>query len=454
MKKLSWLLVMFLGIFPCLNAQEPVLEEYIKLGLEKNLALQQKQADYEISLKALQSAGGLFYPNLGIDARYTVARGGRMIDFPVGDLLNPVYSTLNQLLQANQFPQVENQEFPFYRPTEQETKLTLVQPVFNPSILYNYQINKVKTHVAEIDVEIYKRELILQIKTAYYNYLKTVHLLDLVDETINLLEENLRVSKSLFENDKVTSDVVYLSDAQLKQAWVSRAEAEKSNQTARAYFNFLLNRPLNDEIQVPDSSNMSDLPIPVDVDNYINLGIGSREEIMQLGNYLDMNEKYLKLKRSSNYPNLFVALNYGFQGEEYSFTANDDFMLASVVLQWNLFQGFKNQADIQQAKITQNQLELKQQEVQHQVELQVINTFYELKAAAKTVEASQAQVEASNKAFKIVREKYRNGQASLIEFTDARTQMTTSRQNLIIASFDYRIREADFERVTASATLQ
>ena len=86
------------------------MEEYIKLGLEKNLALQQKQADYEISLKALQSAGGLFYPNLGIDARYTVARGGRMIDFPVGDLLNPVYSTLNQLLQANQFPQVENQE--------------------------------------------------------------------------------------------------------------------------------------------------------------------------------------------------------------------------------------------------------------------------------------------------------------------------------------------------------
>ena len=454
MKKYNWLLIIFFGIFSNLSAQEPILEEYLKLGLESNLALQQKQADYEISMKALQSAGGLFYPSLGIDARYTVARGGRMIDFPIGDLLNPVYSTLNQLLQVNQFSQVENQEFAFYRPTEQETKLTLVQPVFNPTILYNYQINKQKTHIAGTDVEIYKRELILQIKTAYYNYLKTVHLLDLVDETINLLEENLRVSESLFENDKVTSDVVYISDAQLKQAYVSQAEAEKSNRTAQAYFNFLLNRPLGDEIQVPDDKNMSDLPVPDDIDNYISLGIGSREEIIQLGNYMDMNEKYMKLKRSSNYPNFFVAVNYGFQGEEYSFTSNDDFMLASVVLQWNLFQGLKNRADVQQAKITQSQLELKQQEVQNQVELQVINAFYELQAAAKTIEASRAQVEASNKAFKIVKEKYRNGQASLIEYTDARVQMTTSRQNLIIASFDYRIREADFERVTASATLQ
>jgi len=448
------ILIVFLGLFSDIGAQESLLEEYIILGLENNLALQQKQADYEISLKALKSAGGLFFPNLGVDARYTVAKGGRIIEFSVGDMLNPVYSTLNQLLQANQFPQIENEEFPFYRPTEHETKLTLVQPVFNPKIIYNYQIEKEKVNAVRTDVDIYKRELILEIKTAYYNYLKTIYLQQLIDETLDLLEENLRVSKSLFENDKVTSDVVYRSEAELEKVLVNQAEVEKSYQTARAYFNFLLNKPLEEEIQIPEYKSISELTLSTDIDQQLISGIDSREELSQLRTYQSMNEKYLKLARSSNFPNLFIAMNYGFQGEEYSFTADDDFMLASVVLQWNLFQGFKNRADVQQAKIASHQLELKQLEIQKQIELQIINAYYDLQAAAKAIDASRAQVEASEKAFRVVNEKFRNGQAQLIEYTDARTTMSTSQQNLIIAWFDYKIVEAGFERATASNILQ
>ncbi len=455
MKKVKFIVILvFLGVHIGIRSQEPQLENYIQQGLANNLALQQKQADYEISLQALRLASGLFYPTLGIDARYTIARGGRIIDFPVGDLLNPVYSTLNQLLQTNQFPQLENEEFPFYRPKEQETKLTLVQPVFNPKIIYNYQIEREKVNSVRTDVNIYKRELILEIKTAYYNYLKTVYLLKLVDETLDLLEENLRVSKSLFENDKVTSDVVFRSQAEREKILVKSAEAERANQIARAYFNFLLNKSLDEEIQIPEYKGISELPMATDIDQQIAIGIESREEISQLDIYQAISQKYLSLARSSNYPSIFFVADYGIQGEEYSFTANDDFMLASVVLQWNLFEGFKNRASVQQAKITSHQLEMKQLEVKKQIELQIINAYYDLQAAVKSINASQAQLESSEKAFKVINEKYRNGQSQLIEYIDARTNMTTSRQNLIIVYFDYRIKQAEYERATASTTLQ
>ncbi len=446
--------IICLGFFSGIRGQESWLEDYIQYGLENNLALRQKQANFDKSLQALKSASALFYPNLSIDARYTVARGGRIIDFPVGDLLNPVYSSLNQLLQTDQFPQLENEEFPFYRPQEHETKLTLVQPVFNPKIIYNYQVERGMTNAAKTDIDIYKRELILEIKTAYYNYLKTVYLQQLVDESLVLLEENLRVSKSLFENDKVTSDVVYRSEAELQKVLQEKAEAEKANQTAKAYFNFLLNKSLDEEIQVQEYEINTELTQITSLDNQISYGIDMREELLQLETYQQISKNYLKLARSSNYPNIFLAVNYGFQGEEYIFTAEDDFMLASVVLQWNLFQGFKNRADVQQAKIASHQLELKQLEAQKQIELQIISAYYEMLSAAKAIEASRAQVEASEKAFMIVNEKYRNGQVQLIEFNDAETALSSSKQNLIIAYFDYKIKEADFERATASISLQ
>jgi outer membrane protein TolC len=455
MKKVkSIVLFGLLGLFVDTLAQESFLDTYISEGLQNNLSLQQVQADYEKSVQALHSARGLFYPNLSIDARYTVARGGRIIEFPVGDLLNPVYSTLNQLTQSDQFPQLQNEAFPFYRPNEQETKINLLQPVYNPKILYNYQIEKEKCNIARTDVTIYKRELIREIKTAYYNYLKTVYIQQLIGETMDLLKENLRVSKSLFDNDMVTNDVVYRSEAELQKIIQNQAEAEKASQTAKAYFNFLLNKPLDQDIQFPEYKSISELSLTLEIGQEMLTGVNSREEIKQLETYGNINEEYLKLVQSSNFPSVFVAVNYGFQGEEYSFTRNDDFMLASIVLQWNLFSGFKNRADVQQAKIAKDQLDLKQLEVQKQIELQIINAYYDIQAAAKAVDASRAQAEASEKAFKVVEEKYRQGQAPLIEYIDAQTTMSNSKQSLIIAYFDFKIREADYERATASGSLQ
>mgnify|MGYP003410888394 CR=1 FL=1 len=60
-----------------------ILDNYIRQGLEDNLALQQKELDLEKSLQALKQANGLFYPSVGIEAQYFLAEGGRSIDLPL-----------------------------------------------------------------------------------------------------------------------------------------------------------------------------------------------------------------------------------------------------------------------------------------------------------------------------------------------------------------------------------
>jgi outer membrane protein len=454
MKKHRIITFGFLAVI-CLhiNAQEQIVENYIHEGIQSNLALQQIQADYAKSIQSLRSARGLFYPDLSLNARYTVARGGRTIEFPVGDMLNPVYATLNELQDNIVFPNLENQEFEFYRPNEHETKLSLTQPVYSPKVIYNYQIKKQQTHIETANLSIYKRELIKEIKSAYYGYLMTVYLLKLVDETTGLLKENLRVSKSLYENDKVTQDVVYRSEAELQNVYLVKASAEKEHQAARSYFNFLLNKSLNSEIKIPEGEEIPEIHLTGDIDQKISGGLSAREEINKLQSYSAINEKFTKLARSANYPNLFLAIDYGFQGEEYSFSDKDDFLLASVVLRWNLFQGLKNRADIQHAKIACEQINLRQQELEKQIELQIINAYYNLNAAREAINVASIQVTAAEKAYQVIEEKYRIGQARLIEYTDARTAMTRSKQNLIIAVFEYKTKEAELERVTADRQL-
>ncbi len=444
MKKKTIIYLSFLILMNHLQAQNNVLEEYIQEGLQSNLTLKQKQSSYEKSIQVLKEAKGMFFPNISLNARYSVADGGRLIEFPVGDMLNPVYSTLNQLTSSDQFPQIENEVIPFLRPTEQETKLHLVQPLFNPQIYYNSKIKSELTNVEKADVESYKRKLVAEIKTAFYNYLKTIQVLELTDKTGELLKENIRVNERLFANDKITIDNVYRSKAELSKLDQNIAEAVKYNKSAKAYFNFLLNKPLESEIEILDEMKLT--PLEIELQYSQENAINNREELDMIKSYEQANDYNLKMNKFNKAPNLTAVVDYGFQGEEYRFTSDDDYVMASFVLSWDLFKGFQNRAKIQQATIDKQIIEMQYIEAENRVKLQVLDLYYAVEAVEKAITAAQQEKLSATKSFEIINKKYNEGQASLIQFIDARTTMTNAEYNMIIATYDYKIKYAEFER--------
>ena len=450
MKSFSILLVFF-GLSFNAAGQDPALKEYINIGLESNLALKQKRSSYEKSLEALNQARAYYLPAINLNARYTIANGGRTIDFPVGDMLNPVYSTLNHLTGTDAFPQIENQTFQFYRPHEQETKLELIQPLLNPAIGYNYKINKELLKASNADLNAFKRQLVGDIKSAYYSYQKTIRLQGLVKETRTLLEENIRVNKSLYRNDKVTIDVVYRSEAELSKLEQNEAIVIKNMKMAISWLNFLINQPFDTEIKT--AANVDLLTDLISLENAEELAFGNREELDQMDYYMKAGEYKLKLNVANGYPTIFAAVNYGIQGANYSFTKDDDFFLGSLVLRWNIFRGLENKSKIKQAKIELDQINTRKSEISDQIRLEVTEAYYNLEAAAKYVQAVQKETESSTKAFNVVSKKYGEGMVSLVEFIDSRTTMTTAMANSIIARFEYKIMEAEFERVIGTYIL-
>ena len=120
-------------------------------------------------------------PRVNIEARYSRAGGGRLIEIPVGDLMNPVYQTLNDLLetvgQPALFPtDLPNDYIPFLREEEHDTKIRIVQPLFQPQIVHNYKMKKELKNIEADAKRGFARQLVNDIKTAYYNYLKTLQI--------------------------------------------------------------------------------------------------------------------------------------------------------------------------------------------------------------------------------------------------------------------------------------
>ena len=75
-------------------AQTNSLDKYIHAGQENNLVLQRKNVDVKKAWYSLKNAESLFLPTVSFQGSYQTGAGGRSISLPVGELINPVYTTL------------------------------------------------------------------------------------------------------------------------------------------------------------------------------------------------------------------------------------------------------------------------------------------------------------------------------------------------------------------------
>jgi len=438
-----------LCIATSLMAQEDILEKYVQQGLINNLALKQKQFSFEQSMAALKQARGLFLPTVNIEARYSRSGGGRVIDIPIGDLMNPVYGSLNQLIGLPVFPtDLPNERIPFLREKEHDTKIRVIQPLFQAPIYYNYKIQSNLKQIESAAVEIFKQQLTEDIQTAYFNYLKAYHVVDLFQKTLSLVNENLRVSEKLFQNGQATEDIVFRARAERSAVEQNLLDAGKNKKIAAAYFNFLLNQPLETPIVIIDDA-WQPRESQFTLEEAQTKALANRLEFRQLGSAIGAADNTVKLNTGSFLPGISGVFDYGFQGEAYKFTEKDDYWMASLVLQWNLFHGFQDKSKITSARLERNKLTAQLDELTNQIKLQVQEAFDNLTVARQAIVSANERLASARNSFRIVTRKYEQGMAPQIEYLDARTTYTNAEVNYIISKFDYFIKCAQFERVVS-----
>ncbi|MBC7922774.1 MAG: TolC family protein [Ferruginibacter sp.] len=443
------------GVFaqPAAGPSSSVLEGYVRQGLSGNLALKQPRFAFEKSLLALKEAQGLFLPSAYLDFQYTAAKGGRTIEFPIGDLLNPVYRTLNQMAGSENFPTLKNESIQFLPNDFHTTRVVATQPLLNAEIYFNRKIKRELITFQQAEVKAYQRELVKQLKVAYYQYLRAGKAVEVYQSAMQLVRENLRLNEKLVKNQVALSANVARSRAERSKLEAQLLEAENNQRLAAYFFNSLLNQPFD----TPITADTTLLTAPVESGATIALGdegyATRREEITKLKSALRVNEYQVRMNKAYLLPTIGHSVEAGYQGFGFKYDGTQDYFLYGISLRWNLFRGLQNQFKVRQSLLDRQSLEAQQDAAEQQIQLQVQSAQYSLNTAARTLQSTRDALVDSEEFFRVTNRRYQEGQSLLIEFLDARNQLTNAQISRVLAQFQVLIRAAELEQATAAYAL-
>ncbi len=427
------------------NAQsEDPLEQYIKIGLENNEKLIQERLEVELQEARLQEAKGNYLPDVSFDASYIRADGGRIIQVPAGDLVNPAYEGLNQLFGAEVYPtNIQNTEEQFLPDNFHETKIRIIQPILNAKTHFNRKIQQSLVEAKRARKNAYQNELVKQIKTAYYNHASAVQQLEILNSTTTVLQELLRFNQSLFENQKVTREVVLQSEADISNLESRIASAEKQLAVSLIYFNYLIGRNLNDSIRLNNSESPENKLLSTS--ELTAKALNNRFELRELDASLESLKQNTRLSKSYLIPEINVIGDVGYQGFGYEFNDTQDFWFLRFGLSWPIFQGNKNRSKVQQATLQQRQLQSRQKETEDLISLEVTEAKLSLDEAYKIARAKQMERQQAEESFKIIRKQYEQNQTTQLNLIEARNKMTVTQIQEVIARNNVKIAHAHLE---------
>ncbi|HET6254307.1 MAG TPA: TolC family protein [Puia sp.] len=436
-----------------------ILDGYLNLALDSNLALHQRNFDLQKAQLDLRRAKSLFFPQATASSEYTLANGGRSIGIPIGNLLNNVYSTLNQLTASNKFPQVANQSVQFLPNNFQDTKMEVSMPILNTDLQHNREVSAERINGSRADRDIYSRDLIRSIRQAYYQYLQAGKAAEIYNNALQLAQENKRVSEKFVANQMATREIVLRAQAQVSETQSSLIEARNNMRNAAAWFNFLLNRPLDypittdaelmgasaDASLMGASDPLSTVHPPADP-----LSSERREEFTRLTSYQRILESNLKWDRAYLIPKLNAFYDAGFQGYGIHFNSSQFYQLAGVQLFWPLFKANDNKYKIRQAIIDIQSVHEQYQQLTDQVNLEQVTAVNNYNSALEALPALTDEVTSARETYRLAERRFNEGQALQIELIDSRNQMTNAELRYSLGRLALLNRAADLERVTAT----
>ncbi|MCE5313570.1 MAG: TolC family protein [Armatimonadota bacterium] len=337
----------------------------------------------------------------------------------------------------------------FQKPISNEGWLTMALPLdVNKQLGYTRDIAKYQFDIQYLSLLSVSEDLILSVKTAYYDLLRACGQKDVAQAAVDVAQTRLDNTTARFNAGTVAKFDVTTAQTDLANLNQSLIQAQNRVLVAQA----ALNRVLGVDVNIP-TQIVKETPaiqgVPVDVPAAIETAYAKRPEVIAQETVIKAREKGIRLEKSAYYPTLSLSSSYGYTFATTGLNTGTPEYQTALTANIPIWNGGITRARVEQAQADFQNAQDTLDQTQLAVSLDVRTAALTLEEAAKRVSTTQQNVDLAEEALRLANVRYDAGIAILVEVTNAESQLTQARFNNVNAQYDYATAQAQLQRATS-----
>jgi len=401
------------------------LEESIDLALEENWSFKALKEKEIQAMDAKNQARSDFLPKLRMEYSYT-----RLDDGSNSRSSLPGYGT---------FQSKDNFQW----------RGTVTQPLFTGFALISaYRFAKLGIDMAQMDIELNRLDLALQVKEAYFNILIYDKAVEVIEKAVEFLSSNVELTNSFYKTGMIPVNDLLKVELKLANAQQNLVEAKNQAKLARSAFNIVLAQPVNVPVDVEDILVYQ--PQVVDFQASVEKALEDRPEIKLIGTEIQQAEQQVKLAESRYYPEINLNYDYIKEGDEANVSGSpfhdEDRWQIAAICSWSIWEWGKTHYTVREKQSIINELVKTKKAIEESIYLDIKEAKLGLDTAESNIPATQKAVLQGEENLRVNKISYEAQMNTITEILDAQSLLTQARVNYYKALYSHHLARANLLR--------
>jgi len=438
-----------------LNLIELDINKAVEIAKKRNIQILQNENNLQGYKADYIKARSQILPQISINGIWTYTANPAVIKFgaPTRYIGYQNPQNPNEFLIYPDPNSIVYSEIPFRPQNSYNFQFTLRQSIFS----WFREINAIKLADEQLKIEnentkILEYRLSSQVKSFYLDILFFKETFRIYEKTLKDLEEVYNSTKKRYGNGLASSLDLLQSQVNYENAKFSYENAKKTYNDLLNNLKVLLNLPQDEEIVIVDSIEDVKIDTNLTIDEN---KIKFRKDILILEKQMKTLQKLIDIQSSINKPNIFAQIQY--LASKPAPNLEDKWggtWTFSLIFNWNLFDGFSTNAEIQKINIQIDQIKLIY-DFQVQIsKIQLQNALNNLNIAKRNLETTKQNAKLSEKLLETARIQFNNGLISNLQFYDIQRSYIASQISYKQALRDYYKAIVDLDLVLNVGKLQ
>ncbi|MFZ2324430.1 MAG: TolC family protein [Ignavibacteriaceae bacterium] len=433
MKKVLVFIIIFSALLFAQTKQTTVLtlNQAVNLALEKNADLKIASMEVTKSEEKLREARSGLFPNLDLSGQYQ-----RYIDKPV--IFLPAGSPLGSTLTIGS-------------DNSYTAAVSLSVPLFAWSLYKSIGLASDALEITKQNYISVKNNIVVDVKKAFLSAILTRETKIVMQQSLTNAEENFENIKKLNSGGTLSDYDVLRAEVQVENLKPVVLQMENNYTLSLEALKVAIGLNANEDIEITDGIDFQEpYQIPTEQEVIDELLINN-PLLSILDSQVKLNDRAISVEQSAYLPTLSGFGNYQYQSQANDFNFSEYNWVKTFVLglqiQLPIFNGFKTQARVSQAKIGLNQAIEQKRNYTEVLKTQALSVLYRIEQAVKRIEGQNKTVSQATEGFEIAKRRLNNSLATQLEVNDAELALRQAKLNRLQAIYDLKIAEADLDNV-------